>query len=89
MEVFTYEIQKSIPKKAAHKYTNKTYFLKETLSFAHIFYIAFSQSFIHFQQLRSTKKANTTLVFKTGEFIRGFLAFYVTHQNMNDVYLIK
>ena len=49
MEVFTYEIQKSIPKKAARKYTNKTYFLKETLSFAHIFYIAFSQSFIHFQ----------------------------------------
>ena len=49
MEVFTYEIQKSIPKKAARKYTNKTYFLKEMLSFAHIFYIAFSQSFIHFQ----------------------------------------
>ena len=56
MEVFTYEIQKVIPKKAAHKYTNKTYFLKEALSFAHIFYIAIFTIFYPFPITQVNKK---------------------------------
>ena len=56
MEVFTSEIQKVIPKKAAHKYTNKTYFLKEALSFAHIFYIAIFTIFYPFPITQVNKK---------------------------------
>ena len=67
-ETFTSEVQNSMSKKAVHQYNNKTYFLKKTLVFAHIFHIAvliFLYLVLIFQV--NLKKADATSVFKKKE----------------------
>ena len=69
-ETFTSEEQNSMSKKAVHQYTNKTYFLKKALVFAHIFCITIS-TFLYLVLVFQVnlKKADATSVFKTKEVV--------------------